>query len=495
MSLLNAIPSCRHRFRLRHSTACLIPWLLIALAGCSYPETPTASAPSSLGENALSDHSFSESGTVPVESHWWTAFNDAQLNTWVDKALRENLSLAQAWARLSEAEATLTASSAARFPSLGLQTSVRRTFDDATTANPPTDRTTGSLDLIASYELDLWGKVRSEARGAYFEYRATEQDLRAASISIAGQIAITWYNLVERRAQQSLLKAQYQNAEQTLESIRMRFQHGSRNATDLLQQQQVIEARSGALIQNQAEIEILEHHLGILTGSTALHIEVQTPDTFPELPEFPSTGIPAAIITARPDIQAAWLRLQAADAAAATAVANRFPSLTLGAVLSSAFGGPVQLFDEWMEALTASLSASLIDGGLRRAEVDRRQALLSSALLNYRQTVLEALREVEDAIVQERQQQAFLESLSRQIVLAEQVFDQTFARYQSGDQSYLQVLTAQDSLHQLRRTALTAQLQLLQFRIALYRSLGSGFEPVLSDAWQSARSVTGFKFP
>lgn len=489
MSLLNAIPSCRHRFRLRHSALCLIPWLLVALAGCSYPQTPpNSAAPSSLGENTLEERSFSESGTVPVESLWWTAFDDAQLNTWVDKALRENLSLAQAWARLSQAEATLTASSAARFPTLGIQASVRHSSDDATSGNPPTDRTTGSLDLIASYELDLWGKVSAEARGAYFEYRATEQDLRAASISIAGQIAITWYNLVERRAQKALLQAQYQNAEQTLDSIRIRFQHGSRNATDLLQQQQVIESRSAALILNQAEIEILEHNLGILTGSPPLKIEVQTPDSFPSLPDFPSTGIPAQVITARPDIQAAWLRLQSADAAAAAAVANRFPSITLGAVLSSAFGGPVQLFDEWMEALTASLTASLLDGGLRQAEVERRQAMRSSALLSYRQTVLEAMKEVEDAIIQERQQQAFLESLSRQIVLAEQVFDQTFARYQSGDQSYLQVLTAQDSLHQLRRNELAAQLGLLQFRIALYRALGGGFDPVISDAWQSSRS-------
>jgi len=426
---------------------------------------------------------FSLSGNVPLDQQWWRSFDDPELNQLVDQSFADNLSLAQAWSRLAQSEATLFASSAASYPSLSLATSARRQWQNTPGGATSTDATSGSSAFNSSYELDLWGKIKAQYEGAYFDYLASEQDLQTAATSLAAQTANTWFALIEKTAQGTLLQTQYQTAQQTLESIQIRFMNGNRNGTDLLQQQQVIESRKALLILNQSDIAVLEHSLAILLGKDPSLATFSPPAHLSELPPFPSIGLPASVLTNRPDIKSAWLAIQSADADVAASIANRFPAITIGGSISAAFGSPINLFENWIKSLSASLSLPLIDGGSRRAEVERRQALARSAVLQYQSIFLAAIKEVEDAIVQEQKQRDYLESLNKQVDLAERVFEQTLNRYQKGNQTYIQVLTTQDSLHTLLRTRLTAQRTLLTYRVALYRAIGGGFELQESRAW------------
>ena len=459
----------------------------ILLSSCTHPTPEPVQVPV-----ALEQSRFSERGSIPQEDRWWEAFNDPHLNEFIEQAFSENLTLAQAWSRLAQAEASVKAAGASRSPSLSFTANARRQWQNTPESARATDTTTGTTAFNSSYELDLWGKVRSQYAGAVFDYQATEQDLYAAAISLTAQISNTWYSLVEKRAQQELLQAQYQTAEQTLESIRIRFNNGNRNGTDLLQQEQVLESRKASLILNQAEIEVLEHSLAILIGKDPASASYAIASSFPELPEFPEVGIPAETLAKRPDIQSSWLAIQSADSDVAAAIANRFPAITLGGTVSAAFGSPINLFENWMKSLSASLSLPLFDGGARVAEVERRQAMLVTTLLQYQSAYIGAIKEVEDAIVREKQQLKYLDSLDKQIALAENVFNQTLNRYKKGNLTYLQVLTTQDSLHNLRRTQLTAVRNLLSYRTSLYQSIGGSFDLNPSEAWRNA-SVAAVK--
>jgi outer membrane protein TolC len=156
-------------------------------------------------------------------------------------------------------------------------------------------------------------------------------------------------------------------------------------------------------------------------------------------------------------------------------VADQFPRLSLTA-RAEAWGDRVRgLFDNWLASIAANLTAPLLDGGRRGAEVDRTRAVAAERLHPYGQAVLDALREVEDALVQERQQQELLASLERQLDLATKADGQARENYAKGAEDYLRVLTALQALHRLQRDRLTAKRQLIEYRIDLYRALGGGW--------------------
>jgi outer membrane protein, multidrug efflux system len=182
-------------------------------------------------------------------------------------------------------------------------------------------------------------------------------------------------------------------------------------------------------------------------------------------------GIPAELLEQRPDIRAAGLRLQAADWQLAAAKADRLPAVRLTSDISSS-GDFADLFDNWLLNLAGNLTAPLLDGGQRSAEVDRNQAIIREQLAAYRETVLTAIREVEDALISEQKLQEQQIALRHQLNLAEQALSIAKNRYQKGLSTYLPVLTELQSVEQLQQNLLTQQLDLLTNRVTLHRALG-----------------------
>ena len=200
----------------------------------------------------------------------------------------------------------------------------------------------------------------------------------------------------------------------------------------------------------------------------------RTPEPTTSAP-LPATGVPAELVRRRPDLLRAYYQLQAADADLASAVAERFPRLTLSASLSNETTDSEALFDDWLATLAGNLVLPLIDGGQRRAEARRFRSLREQRLYEYGQATLVAFREVEDALIQERQQQRRMESLREQLELADSAYRQLRIQYVNGAVGYLEVLSALQERQELRRTLITARQELLAFRVSLYRALAGGF--------------------
>jgi outer membrane protein TolC len=186
----------------------------------------------------------------------------------------------------------------------------------------------------------------------------------------------------------------------------------------------------------------------------------------------PSTGIPADLLKNRPDIRAAQLRLQSAGWDVSAARADRLPSLALSASAIFENEHLDLLLDNWLLTIAANLTAPIFDGKSRSAEVDRIMALKDENFATYRQTILTAIREVEDALVTEDKQQEHILELKQVIQTARKALDQATLRYRNGLNDYLPVLTQLLSVQDLERDLITQQATLLTNRISLYRSLG-----------------------
>lgn len=418
---------------------------------------------------------FSASGEMSVKPRWWLSLQDTTLNRLMDQALGDNLSLKGAFARLAQAEAMARRERASRFPSLDAQAGATRV--NRSDAGPGIQEgNTLTVSGAASYELDIWGRVRSLSDAAALDYQGRAEDLDAAALTLSAQVALTYYQLVEQQAQLTLLADQLASNEQVLELVTLRFRRGRVSATDVLRQRQSAESFRGQISLASGRRAALEHALAVLLGRGPRE-KVLSADAymFAPLPPLPETGVPADLIRQRPDTRRAFLSLQAADRRAAAAVAARFPRISLSGQVSTSGESSGDLFHNWVTNLGANLLLPLFDAGRRKAEVDRSQALTTELLHTYEQIVLNALREVEDALVQEQRQHQYLTSLESQLSMSQKVIDRTRDNFTSGAATYLQVLDALRTHQQLERSVLTGRRGLLSNRIELYRALGGGF--------------------
>ena len=450
-----------HQSKLRLSLALAAALGAMSISGCT--TTHEVSPPT------IIPATFSAIGQTPLQQQWWTSLDDPGLDALIEQAFERNFDLRTAWNRLAQAQAVARQQGAALLPTVDGEAGASQLRQE-TDSNRSRSQTL-MLGLAVNYELDLWGRLNSAAEAADYDVQASEQDLQTAAISLAASIANTWYELAEQEAQIRIINEQTQTNKQLLELIDARFRRGVSPASDVLRQQQLVESAQGELVLAQRQAEVLRHQLAVLIGQAPTQVIDQDNPMLAELPSLPETGVPAELIQRRPDVLSAYLSVNAADKRLASAIANQYPRISLSADLQTSGSKARDLFSNWLLNLAANASQPLFDGGERKAEVDRTRAVRDEALNSYSQTILTALQDVEDALTSEQYQQRYLDSLNKQILTATSVVERTRARYLNGQTEYINVLEAITSLQSLQRSVLTAQLNLLSYRIELYRAL------------------------
>lgn len=447
-----------------------VPALLLASVGCVAPEPggplPFEDAPA-----------FAPSGVSPPPQRWWTVFNDAALDQRVELALADNLSLTEAWERLREARAIVRFERAALFPQLdGTVSAVRIEPSDSS------GESEYALGLEASYEVDLWGRISSSVDAERLRASATEADYEAGAISISAEVAIVWYQLATARLRRALIESQLGTNLTVLDVLEKRFAVGQSGSADVLRQRQLVEGSREQLVVADAEIRLLIHQLAVLEGRPPQQRVELEGTGLPIVPAMPATGLPSELLQRRPDVRAAYLQLAAADQDIASAVADQYPRVDLGAAILTAATRPGDLFNAWVGSFAGQLTAPLIDGGRRRAEVERTEAVRRQRLAFYGQTVLVAFREVEDALTRETEQVGRIDSLEKQLVLADRTVRQLRTQYLNGATDFIDALIALREQQQLERTLLEANFDRVAFRIALYRAIAGSFATPAQEA-------------
>lgn len=412
---------------------------------------------------------FSNSGKQKLTTRWWQAFHDEELNKLCEEALANNFSLKTVYNQLQQAQAIAKQAGAPLIPQLN--TSLTDT--SKITEKDTTNVLSLGLGFTTYYEVDLWGRIRTTQNAAILDVQATQEDVNAAAISLTAKIASTWFKLLEQRQQLDLLARQIAVNEKNVALLQVRYQSSQAAAADVLQQQQLLESSRGNKLTVISTLKVLENQLAVLIGKSPNTVVFAPTTKFISIPELPLTDMPATILQNRPDVKSAYLRIQAANQRIASAIADRFPKLSLSANFGTNSPSLQSFFNNWLATLAGNLVLPILDGGRRIAEVERNEAISQQALNQYANVLLTAVGEVENALIQEKQQQLLVQNLTQQVKLAQDSSDRIRARYLFGAMDFFRVLSAELTLQNLERTRLQAQQQLFDYRIALNKALAS----------------------
>lgn len=413
---------------------------------------------------------------------WWRDFGDPLLDELIARANADAPTLAAAVARLDRAAAQARAANAGRYPSLDARASTIREDDPA---EGSVGRTGAGAAL--SYEIDLWGRVRSAAIASEADAAAAIADLESVRLTLHAAIAESYFSLRAIDAEEALLRHTAEAYERADRLIRTRYDGGIASGVDVSRsaaQLARLRAREETLAGERAAAE---NAISVLIGSPPSSFTVHRGAELPGLPAV-TPGLPSSLLERRADVARAERRLEAANARIGAARAALFPTLTLGldggvqAGGTALFGAPAAFWA--LGPLTAALN--LFDGGRRRAQIDIREAEYRELAAGYRATVLNAFREVEDSLARatalSRQEQA-LALAARAAGRSEEL---ALDRYRDGAADYLEVVTAQTAALEAQQAYLQAQFGRRLEAVTLIRALGGGWpETALEDAPQA----------
>jgi len=401
-----------------------------------------------------------------VRGQYWREFGDENLNNLVEDALRDNPGLERVRQRLLQATAVAKKSGADLYPSVTVTGS--RDTGRGTAAG------SGDLSLsgAASYELDIWGKNRATAKAGKLDAAGAAEDVRAAAITLVSEIVQDWLRLAALREEEALLNRQIDINKDVMELQQARFAGGVASALDVLQQKEILARVRAQLPDVQAAQVLAMNRLAVLTGQGPAAFTPPAKAALPEFLPIPAAGVPSTLLEERPDIRASWLRVSSADWAQEAAAADRLPGLNLTGNYATAGAAFSNLFSNWALTLAASLVAPLMDGGRRVAETERQQAVADERFQAYRETVLNALREAEDALAQNKYQADKIAAIADQLEASRDALGQAQISYANGSSDYLSVLNGLLNVQSLERQLVQARRDLSLYRVALYRALG-----------------------
>jgi len=424
------------------------------------------------------DQFANESGSGEMEIHWWETFGSDQLNRLMDEAFAGSLPLEQAYARLEQAEATARKSGADGKLQLDARGSASSTYSSVTEefSDP-----LYSAGLYASYEVDLWGRIRSSERAELAKWKASEFDLQTSAMTLSAQLTQSYFKWLAGNETLVLYKSQLKSNRNKLNAVERRYKAGQATSLAVLQQRQQVASSEARIPPVLANIQTYEYEIAVFIGQVPGTDLQLVSEPLPTLPPRPEAGLPIALLENRPDIQAARLQLESADWSVSEARAARLPTLSLTGNIRDSDTEIEDLFDNWASSLAASLAAPLLDGGRRRAEVDRTLAVSREKIAAYRLAVLEAIQETEGALNSESHQVEYVEAVKKQHEASKKTEAESIRRYQRGILPFLDALTAIVSREALEITHVQARADLLADRIQLYRSLGGDWTFILEE--------------
>jgi len=446
--------------------------------------------PSDRGENLPDSFVEARGGNGTAPDMWWKELNSPELNRLIDEALSSNLNLKQAWARLKQARASAVIAGADQWPDLELSGDVSHAHRHENTPGGDTEiiEKNRALGLVSQYELDLWGRIRAGRKSGELGAKATREDLKSAGMTVSAEVARNWVRLVYEKKRQNLLQSQIETNKKYLQLTRMRFFNGMNTALDILQQKENLDGTRSRLPLTKSAQREYTHKLAFLLARPKSRLPECTRQDLPLPGPAPQAGLPAELLRQRPDIRAARNRLREAKWDLTAAKADLLPRITLTAKHEYSSDQFNTLFQNWVTSLAGGLTAPLFDGKRRAAEVDRNIARVEEHLHSYRETVLTAINEVEDALSNERWQRQYIKSLEKKLESARTALEQARSQYVNGMSGYLPVLTELISVQELELDLLAARKDLLLSRIALYRALGGTWTENLEEKglWRPA---------
>ncbi len=420
-----------------------------------------------------------ESAIIKLDQpqNWLDDLHDPLLNQLVAEAIQNNLTLKASHARWQAAQAQSTIAGAPLKPSVAAGTDVSRQRANQISRN------NYSLDVNASWEVDVWGRLSNAAQTAIENEHAFAADVNAAQLSLAANVALNWFAITESSQQESLAQQNADTFKQSLEVIEERYRRGLNTALDVrLARSEVASAENQITSRRQTKDGLLRQ-LDVQLGRYPA-AEIQSTNQLPTLIEAIPVGLPAQLLSRRPDLIAAEHRLNSAGERLEQARKNRLPTirLTANGGLSSPELNQLLDWDSLVWTLLAGITQPIFEGGRLDAERALAKAQHSEAWASYAQTTLQAFREVETALAAEDQFSQQLEQLQRASNEAQQAAELALSHYQRGLADIITLLQSQRRAFDASSRLLRTSRERLDNRVALYLALGGEFLSTQSDS-------------
>lgn len=465
---------------------------LLALGGC-VSLAPEAEIPAVVA--ALPETYSAGSNDAPAElkdyhpASWWTDFNDPVLNRLVDRALDANLDIAEAAARVEQVRIQARLARSALSPTL--EATSGASYSDSSLSGSAFGNFAGgasrlvtesySLGLGAAYEIDLFGRSRGDLLAARSDAIAAEQDYRAVRLATAAQTISAYFDSVDARRQIALNALMTDVVAERVARTQTRYQRGLVQSFELYQVRQDLRSLEASLPARNIASDAARSQLALLLSHYPQEVaglldQPLTPRlVFDDVP----TGLPAQLLEQRPDVAAAWARMEAARIRIGARRAERYPSLRLSASTGSQGADPFSVFDfgqNWLLSLGANIVAPILDGGRISANIDGARATYDQASAVYARSVLTAYNEVHQAL------SAYEEHRNRYRLILAQLDDAQASlglqadRYGAGVGDYVGYLDALRTSHQVEANLSSAAHDVALARLGVHRALGGDWE-------------------
>ncbi len=472
--------------------------LLVMLSGCAVGpkyHPPAPQPPAAVYKESPTQFKENEGWTVAQPSDsmlrgkWWEIFNDPELNALEEQLDINNQNIKQFFENFMEARAVVREARSQYFPTLAVAPSFTRSRTSGNlsttpvnttgkgTAIPQLQFTTYSLPLEASWEPDLWGKVRNTVRQSQYAAQVSAADLENERLTEQASLAEFFFEVRGQDELQKIFNDTVDADQKALDLTRALYETGIDDQISVVEAETTLQsAQAGATNVGIARAQY-EHAIAMLVGKAATNFSIPVRPMTVAPPPIP-IGVPSELLERRPDIAAAERTMAEANSLIGIAYAAYYPTLTL-----SAEGGfESSVFTKWLSwpsrfwSVGTTLSETIFDAGLRRATVQQYVATYNADLAGYRQTVLTAFQQVEDSLAEVR-------ILSQEIQQEQQAVNsaQTFlkleqGRYDTGIDPYIDVLIAQTTLLSDQQTLNTLQVEQMTAAVALVEALGGGWD-------------------
>ena len=419
---------------------------------------------------------------------WWTKFNDTELDSLVSRSLAANHELKIAEARVREARAVERVAQADLYPTIDLSAAFFKTHGSSAGYGfpwglPGADSNLFHLGFDATYEVDLFGGVRRTIEAAGATAEATEDERRGVQVTLLGEVARQYIALRALQARLDIANQNLADQRRTLAIVQKRLKNGLAPTFDLVRASAQVDATESSIPPLESGIRQTIYALSVLLGEepTALTSELLSAAPIPPVPPQVPVGLPSELLKRRPDVMEAERFLAAATALQGVATSDLFPHLILGGAAGVESQKASQLFDQHRPsggfyAAGPLATWTIVDGGRRLANIDRSKAQVAAALNAYEATILQALREVDSALVAYAHDQARRDSLDTLVAENQRAVRIAQAEYSNGIIDLLDVLEVQRNLYASQDALAQATQTVSTDLVALYKALGGGWE-------------------
>ena len=435
-------------------------------------QRPLLPVPAKYGEAA-------NPATAEVSNTWWTLYQDQTLNDLISNALQNNTDIKLSVARIEEADAVMQEVGAALFPQVDLNMNSSRSRVTAVGANPAliNPRSNYRGQLGTSFELDFWGKLQRAKESARAQALASRYAKETVKLSLTGLVASNYLLLRSLEAQINLTQSNSKSRNESLELTKRRLEGGVASALDVYQAE-VASANMRAQLAELTRLRALSlHQLSVLTGILDLNIVAADISLMP-IPPIPPSGLPSSLLEARPDVRQAEEQMIAANANIGVAKAALYPTISLTANMG---GESLALGDILKSAARiwtggVNLYLPIFDAGKNTARITQATAKQKQTLATYEAAIQNAFREVNDALVNLRQNTERENALNLSQTTAKKALDISENRYKSGYSGYLEVLDAQRVYNDNALAFIQSRQARLVASVSLFKALGGGWQ-------------------